>query len=164
MPSLHPYHFCRKCLLFSIYMYRHTVQVSWVQVEYLHWCTSGVYLLADGRKTTTSASCSRCWPPHVQVEYLHRLMERIHHQHMVQRSGPASGQVRAGCSNSMQLQPPYHRPDQDLHKCCWIARCSNQCNLCKGTPDNLYMPLRKLHWLLHWALQRHPCWSWSGRW
>ena len=34
------------------------------------------------------------------VEYLHLLMEGKHHQRKVQRSGPASGQIGAGCSNS----------------------------------------------------------------
>ena len=29
-----------------------------------------------------------------------------HHKHKVQMSGPASVQVRVGCSNNMQLQPP----------------------------------------------------------
>ena len=28
------------------------------------------------------------------------------HRNLMQRSGPASAQVRAGCSNNMQLQPP----------------------------------------------------------
>ena len=106
----------------------------------------------------------------------------------VQRSGTASRKVGAGYSNNMQLQPPYHRPDQDQQghhgrkrtpvqstkvktssSTSWrrmqqqhatatttstaqirtstgtSARCSNQCNLRKGTPFTLCMPLRKLH-------------------
>ena len=40
------------------------------------------------------------------VQCIGRLMEDKHHHCTVQRSGPASAQVGAGCSNNMQLQPP----------------------------------------------------------
>ena len=38
-------------------------------------------------------------------------MEGKHHQHKVQRSGPASGQVGAGCSNS-SYNDNHHTTDQ----------------------------------------------------
>ena len=100
------------------------MQVAQVKVEYLcQWwkekhhqhklqqvmtttCASGVFAPADGRIKTTSASCSRFGPPHVQVEYLHQLMIGNAHQCKVQRSGPTPGQGEARCSNNMQLQPP----------------------------------------------------------
>ena len=46
----------------------------------------------------------------------------------VQRSGPASAQVGNGCSNNIQLQQP-PRPLTRTN----TARCSNHCNLHKGT-------------------------------
>ena len=55
----------------------------------------------------------------------------------VQRSGP-SAQVGKGCSNNIQLQPP--PPPTRTN----TARCSNHCNLCKGTRTP-YKPL-----LTHW--------------
>ena len=45
------------------------------------------------------------------VEYLHLLVEGKHHQRKVQRSGPASGQAGAGCSNS-SCNYNHHTTDQ----------------------------------------------------
>ena len=83
----------------SIHIYHHHMQPPPCSASCMS--ASGVCAPVARHKNTTSASCSGCRPTCVQVEYLHQLMEGITmHQCKVQRSGPAPGQVGAGCSNS----------------------------------------------------------------
>ena len=91
---------------YNTYNYNHTVQVEYLRqwLEEKHHqrklqrvmtttCASGVYALAAGRRNTTSARFKGS---------------------KVQRSGPASGQVGAGCSN-IQLQPSFRLMIVSIH-------------------------------------------------
>ena len=113
----------------------HQRKLQWMMITK---CASEVFVPADGWKTTTSASCSRCWPPHVPVEYFHLLMEGKHHQCKVQRSGQHPGKLEQDPGTTCNYNYHHHYwPDQDQHRSRWSAQCSNQCNLCKGTPFTL---------------------------
>ena len=72
-----------------------------------------------------------------------------HSWHKVQRSGPASAQVRVGCSNNMQLQPP--PPPQtssgSARGRCWSAQFSMR----KGSAWKEFKLCWYWSWLLHLA-------------
>ena len=125
-------------------------------------CTSAsrVCVPVAGGKNTISTSCSRCLPPRVQVENLHQLMEGEQHQRKVQWLGPASGQVGAGCSNNMQLQPPppptRSRPARAVLEC--PMQQSLQLAYIRAQSFTLYTHLYKLYSLLHQVLDPIPLW------
>ena len=77
-------------------------------------CASGVLVLFDRRRT-----------PQVQGAKSGRKVQRSGQK----TSGPVSVQVGKGCSNNIQLQPPPPPPPTRTN----TARCSNHCNLHKGT-------------------------------
>ena len=112
--------------------HHHTVQVGKVQVEYLRQWLEGK--IPPAQVTTGDdhcmykwGICTSCWKEkHHQCKLqqvltttcasgvntpLAHVGEGKHHQRKVQRSGPASGQVGAGCSNS-SCNYIHHTTDQ----------------------------------------------------
>ena len=131
---------------------------------------------------STYHQCKLQWmkPPRAQVELCQRSGCKV------QGSGSASVQVRAGCSNNMQLQPPLPPTSQDQHRHRWSAQCSNHCNLHKGSALGRKLcaltqvamiaalctpmaPVLILSWLVASWLELHVvaashsnlCWYWS---
>ncbi len=89
-----------------VYNHHHTVQVARAQVEYLRQWLKGKHHQRKLQRVITMCA-SRVVVP-VAIEGKHRWCKVQSARCKVQRSGPASEQVGAGCSNNcnLQLQPP----------------------------------------------------------
>ena len=51
------------------------------------------------------------------------------------------GKLEQDAATACNYNHHHHQSGQDQHGCRWSAQCSNPCNLRKGRPFTLYMPL-----------------------
>ena len=109
--------------------HHHTVQVARVQVEYLRqWLEEKTppaqVATGDDHHMCKWSICASCWKKKHHQRKLQQVLTTTcasgvfapvdggkHHQRKVQRSGPASGQIGAGCSNSSR-NDNHHTTDQ----------------------------------------------------